>query len=331
MDIIPMIKFNQTYYGGCNSKKEKITFGRKLPLAPKTLDFDTFTKQFKNAYEDNSFEDVALKICSDEKNLIGEGGSKKVFRIEGVKDFLIALMKNEYKSGDLGPFESVPNVIPEHNFGQCIASNRSGLYIIPKVNGESHSLPNWLSRYKAKTEKDIPITGKEAQLVAQQIKKIANFPLRSYEDFALQLDCLTRNKIRVDALNPNNILVDGENKAFNLIDIDDDQKIFGEIPKPLNGSADMIALLLDSLMHVAYKDALTTKDSYNLGRAAKCIIEKCRVAAEKSIEDAPETNTRLHFELVMNYLKSRNTGKTILEDYDQFFAMYSDLMQRPID
>lgn len=288
-------------------------------------EYNKFVKEVQKVYGNESIIKVIKEHCLKNGELVGEGNSKKVFKIKGIKNFFIALVKNEYKGVITNKFKAVDNPLSDYNFGQFIATNNEGLYITQKVEGSSHSLPNWIAKYVARNHGQ-SIKEKDAQFVLKQIEKVAKFPLSSFEHLASELKYLNEKNIRIDPINPNNLLVEEEGKQLNIIDLEENQEVFSNLLKPLNGSIDMIALMLDSLLHYDYKQVLTIKDDLKLGKYAKEIIEKCKSATNNVMSDSTKENIHQHFSIIQDIHKNDPYRPALRDDFEKFESIYQDIL-----
>lgn len=305
----------------------KQSFGNKLTLK-NDFSFERFTKAAKEAFCDEPFEKVAHEICQNPANLIGEGVSKRVYSIPGMADYVLGVLKRIFNpAANEAPFHECPNMLKKYNFGQPIAENSNGLLIAKRVPGEEHSLPNWNSEYVAAVLRREPISQTKAQFVMDKIKLIEGFPIDAYENLAGQLKYLNEFSLRVDSINPNNILIDKKSKSLNFIDIGEDNKRYASIPNPVNGVRDLQVLLLDSLLHKKYLDTLNDKEKRTLMTLAKSIIEKCKATASKINLKNDTQNTRRHYQLATKHiLDTRGIDIRLPESYDEFVGIYKDIL-----
>ena len=285
--------------------------------------YHTFIKEVERVFGTEDFEKIARTIYENPDNIIGEGHSKLVYKIDGIKDFVLAVIKSELNPASTGTFEAVENLLPKYNFGQPIATNNNGLVILGKVNGREHSIHNW-HRFGIIGE---AITHSQAEDFLSKIEEIETFPMDAFEHLGSEIKYLNEKSIRMDSINPNNILFDSEEKQLNFIDVEY-KDIFTALPKPLNGVRDMIAILLDSLLHKKYFETLTTPQQNRLFEISKTIIEKCKAAASNINLHNDTANTRRTLEIAANDLarKSNTNINHAIDNYDYFVSAYKDLL-----
>ena len=217
--------------------------------------------------------------------------------------------------------------VRQYYFGEYIASNNNGLYLGLKIDGEPHSQPDWFKKYCKALDEPTCITEKDAKLFLSQLEEIEKFPLEAYEDFANQLKDLNTSRTRIDTVNPNNILVDKETTAFNIIDLIEGQSHFEHFENPINGSSDMIALLLDSLLHTKYLNALSEGDKERMQNSSKNIIKKCQKAAKNVGLPSQSEHTMETTKILENRIKKPlNIEPKFEESYKTFVEIYKDVL-----
>ena len=301
---------------------------RRTPPSFKAIDaklFEEFSKEIQRVYSVNDFSYVCKSIYKNPNNIIGEGNSKIVYKIDGVSDYVLAASKrSDYLTGSGNSFIPVPNTLQKYNFGQAIATNGHGLQILRKVEGQEHSLDNW-HRFGLQ---GFAVNKKQAEQFCSKVSEISALPLISYEQFALKLKYLNEKSIRVDSLNPNNILYDEKSKSINVVDLIDNKKALTRLSQPLNGKRDMISMILDSVMHKKIIEALNHIEQNELSYLSKIIIDKCKMASENVNLHNDPLNTRKFLEIVIERLQNRNkkSYEFLMANYDEFVSMYKDIL-----
>lgn len=305
-------------------KKQFVLFrGAKLPGG---ICYEDFIKQAKEQFQTDSFEKLSEKIVENADKLIGQGSAKKVFTIRGINDYVLAIFKREYKIDEpIKPFMPIEPELPDYNFSQSIAKNNQGFYIMGKVDGESHADPRWFTKIIKSARGLNAINNSDAKSFLSQLKNIEKYPLNAYEHLGEEFSYLNENGIRVDSMNPNNIIVDKKKQIFNYIDIFHEQKRFQSLKAPLNGVSDMIAMLLDSLLHTNYLSSLAQNDVEDMKSVSEDIIGKCKLAADNVKLSNTIDNTRKHVEIIQD-ITSKQFGIKLwlLERFDSFKELYKD-------
>lgn len=291
-------------------------------------EFNNFEKQAKNTF-DEDFNVIANRICNTPELLIGQGASKVVYEIPNIENFVLYKVRRKYNENSSAPFEPTKNLFGrgKYYFGEYIASNNNGLYLGLKIDGKPYSQPDWFKKYCKALEMPDSITENDAKFFLTQLEEIEKFPLESYEDFANQLKDLNTNRTRIDTINPNNILINKETKAFNIIDLIEGQNYFEHFENPINGSSDMIALLLDSLLHAKYMNALSDEDKEKLKNSSKNVVKKCKMASENVGLPSQSEHTMEATKILENRIKKPlNIEPKFEESYKIFVEIYKDVL-----
>ena len=195
------------------------------------------------------FQGDILGIIASHDNVLGEGRNKIVYSIPNVAEYVLALLKSKVKSTNCNicSFEQVKNLLPKFNFGQCIADNNNGLKILNKVNGKPHLLDDYVERINSYTVNG-DITLEDALRVMEKLKNLEEFPQESFDFLVQKIIYLNKKNVRIDTINPNNILIEYDTKEINLIDVEFNFHT-QNIKPPYNGYNDIIYLLLNPLLH----------------------------------------------------------------------------------
>lgn len=255
-------------------------------------------------------------VIANPENKIGEGTSKVAYAIPGIEKFVVAQMKNTPRMSR--EIIGCDGILSKYNFGEPIATNGSDLVIMEKIEGVAHSIPEWIKSLDASLSGIKPTKQKSKEFLAQ-ITKIEDFPVESYVDLAQKIKYLSDNGIRMDSINPNNLMIDSKNRQFNLIDQMDikDKSIIKKYP--INTTQDMISIVLDGLMHSSFLEQLDEVDKQKLITSSKKIIKKCRMAGK--IAGLENDNTNL---LTLYKKMGERRGKDAVKLYDGFVEIYKD-------
>lgn len=300
-----------------NSKKEK-----------KQSDLELFSLEVSKKYPDEPLESAVRKIISDEKNLIGQGNQKLVYKISNSAGYVIG--KFRYKEPSNSEIKLAENILPEYNFGQPVLTNGGDLIVMKKIEGTSHSLPDWLIRYREVVNGEGRTTKENAEKFLSSMEKIEKFPLQSYVDFANKLKYLSDRNIKADNINPNNVLVDCDKQAFHYIDLilPHEQKFFEPLERPLNTVDDMIALLCDPVMQSAYLNALDKNDAQILKEKTANVIENCEKAGKiAGLQKGAKNVEKMYLLGGMLEEKKVGTKNKMVEYYNEFLRLYKPLFE----
>ena len=312
---IALTKYNKVLYS------DTLSFsGNSMKLGQ----FETFVQKFQNIYGPDITKGLH-NIVSDIGNKIGEGAEKVVYAIPGVDDFVAGILKKQSFSD--APMAKVQDKFPNHNFSQTLGSNGSDLIIMKKVNGESHSLPDWAKNYRAAIYDGVNVPIDKAILFVNQAVTISDFPLDSYVDFAQQVKYLTSVKEKVDIFNPNNVLIDYGEKKFNLIDLMPNSSKFYQIKPEINCTRDMVNVLSDALMHKRYMDALNKDGASKLFEGTKKIISKTQQSGDIAGLSDDSSITFQTYDTLQKLLIAKGRNPKYAESYKGFLDLYRDFLK----
>ncbi len=298
------------YYG------ENISFG-------KTLNYKDFLISMKQAYKNKSIKNVIFSTISDPKNRIGSGFCADAYGIPQISDYIIRIERKYFT-----PQSFIQNPITEAyqntlapNFGQYIASNGHGFFINKKVQGESHSLPDWAFKIR-QIQNGEDLTHHDAKIIFNKIKTISQYPLSSFEELAQNIQKLNQyTKSEIDIINPNNLIVDADNQKFGIIDLWYKHKGY-DSPETYNGMDSMINLMLDPFSHTLAANKLSNSDRENFTQASYEIIQKTLISGEKAgLKRTNENALKIYIDF--DEKRSINFAR---KAYLEFLQMYKDLL-----
>lgn len=290
--------------------------------------FETFKNTMENVYGNTPLEDILDEITSDESNKIGEGSTKTVYEIKGT-DYVVGKIKGKEreKGAAIKPEE---NYLTKYNFARPIANNGSDLIVMKKVNGKSHSIPDYGIRYYGLVNGTKPITRDDALQFMGQLDKIKDYPIESFIDMAEKMAYLSDNGFKADNINPNNILVDEETKSFNIIDLFPDKLQFilkKNMQGGLNSVQDMINITTDAIMQPEYVKVLSPEEQAKLKADTIKVIKKCLFAGKFTNLRQDDTNTIKAYHISDEIESSMRGNKKGLEErYLKFKEMYKDYL-----
>jgi len=215
------------------------------------------------------------------ENFLGEWCSKQVYQIPNLPDLVLFVIKKEFKPWQpIMPFEKVDDSSEDLNYWQTVAVSPSGLWIMKRVYGNSHGVEVWINKLKSSDSwEQLEIT--DAINFYNQIKTVASYPIEAYIHFASQLKVLNKRKIRIDSINPNNVMINNINNTFCIIDFEDinSNHDFSVLPDPLNGAYDMRTLLSDWILNLEWLCILPDELHDSFIKYTIIILEKCKIAA----------------------------------------------------
>lgn len=289
----------------------------------RALNYHDFLTEMRKVCKNKSLKNVVLSTIADKKNYIGSGFNANAYNIPGVDDYIIRIERKTFT-----PQSFIQNPITEEtqnalapNFGQFVASNNFGFFINKKVFGESHSLSNWAEKIKA-VEYGQELTHTDAKTFLNKIHNIAEFPLQSYTELAQKIRKLNKfTESEIDIINPNNLIIDNENKKFGIIDLWYKHKENGNFP-PYNGIDSMINLMLDPFLHKRAYGKLSNTDGDKLKLASETIIKK----VFKASETAGLVRTKDGAMVIYKDMDKRLPDHFAVTSYSDFLDMYKNLL-----
>jgi serine/threonine protein kinase len=269
-------------------------------------------------------DDKTIKEIIISEKLLGKGHHKNVFLIPNFPDFVLAVIKNLYDpEKSVKPFVIKRDLFPGQNFGQSVAESSSGLIIMKRVSGISHGVQDWPSKVEIAHSGE-PLSTTDAIYFYNQIKKLVLFPIQTYETFAMQLKKFADKNIRIDAINPNNLLINNKDYSIHIIDFDTTSKPddLSGCPTPVNSLYDMYCLLLDSKLHCYWIKSLPDDLRKDFIENCKKIIKKCKTAAISVGLNINPDSTNYFFKT----LSKKHPRLKLWKDYEAFINLYKDFL-----
>ena len=243
-----------------------------------SLSFDNFN-QCRKIANICSISELTKNISPD--NFLGAGANSLVY------SFSDPVLSKWALKVDKEPFSNEKGFVIRKsrddfygmNMGQEIARIGDRYRILKKIEGVPHSLLDWSPKINV-GEKPSYIESVE---FLNSIKKISDFPQSSFDDYAKQLKLLTEKGYKQDSINPNNIIVDYDEKKLHIIDS-------YKVPHPshANSRVDLINVLLDFAFFSQFHEALSDEEKDELVNASKIIILKSNLASKKMGIDQDE-------------------------------------------
>lgn len=271
-----------------------------LSVFQKTSDktgFVDFMKVSKQAGVDNA-EDIG-RNCT-KKNILGTGANSVVYKFSNpLLDrwaIKVDIKHNDYKDSFSHPIQPVDDEFRGMNMGQEIARIGNRVHILKRINGKPHSFENW-SKHRAEGTK---ITEEDASVFLDDVKKIADFPQEAFDDYAKQLKILDDKGYKADSFNPNNYLIDYENRTIHIIDA-----YKYDVDAHLNTSYDLFCPLVDYPNYSRFYDVMSEKEKAEYIDFTEAIFEKCMTAAEKTGVSTSEDTFR---EFISRIDRRENNG-----------------------
>ncbi len=305
-------------------KSDAVSFKSKALINPI---WDEFELEFKKAHNDKQINDVLLSSIQKPNNRLGEGVKKVVYLIDGIDDFVVAYMKKEDFDPEK-PCRACPNEFGKYNIGQAVARNNAGLLIMKKISGKSHGLDDWSSVYRGFTRDGKNITKQQAQIFLSQLKVLNNLSFEAYINLAQQIKYLAEKKIKIDMINPNNLMVDDVNNKMTYFDPFENPVVFYPILPEVNSVHDMAYLLIDPLLQSEYLKVLEPEEKEELMSLTKDIMLKVKQAGKIAGLIDDEYIVAATYALLQGRLMVKNNERNprYLEQYSEFRKIYKDII-----
>ena len=271
--------------------KSNLEANRRISLP--AMQNDTFTKttSFKGSKNDDSFQAFvkwaeetdflsnADNIIEKTGRILGSGFEGITIEIPNNDKWVIKVIKRAsfiHQKSDRATICEVPDQLPDLNIGQMIAyvtmpiTNTSSrrFYILRKQKGDSYGINNTPPQKLNKKNIDTHINC---------LKKMAQFPLEAYKQMIRDIMQTNDAGYIFDFYNPNNILLDDENKRINFVDVDPTCK------ESVNYQfSDILYALLDGDFGITFLNSNEDKDLIGQAKKYSDIIKE---KFEKAIQD----------------------------------------------
>ncbi len=220
-------------------------------IRPKHSYNDSFVKQaFFNNYEPNdnsynsfikwakktNFTDEILNIIYNNDNKIGSGFEGSVYEIPGNKQWVLKVYDNcQYtkRLSDNAQITQIQDSVPNLNIGQSIAKiivpenceYSKIIYVLKKQKGKTYGIPH--TNYRRISEETI-------KKYIAFLSELSDYPIESFKRLIQEVSYSNSRGYRFDCLNPNNIMLDRNERKINLVDVkcynsEPETKQFGDI------------------------------------------------------------------------------------------------------
>lgn len=324
--------FTQKYFNTNQKNNVQDTENRKnsysLPLYRNdigfkgVLSYNDFLTQMHKAYKNKSLKNVVLSTIEDSKNFIGSGFSANAYDIPNVPDYIFRIERKSFtpKSFIENPIAAEIQNSQVPNFGQYVAANGHGFFINKKVKGTSHSLSDWTQKIK-QIETGSEILYSDAKIILSKLRELSEFPQSSFDDLANKIYKLNKyTESEIDIMNPNNLIVNNEDKSLGIIDLWYKHKDNGI--SPYNGIDTIINIMLDPFTHKKAYSKLNRADRELMKNSSKTIIKKAFEAGGKNGLE----RTSLNATALYRDFDKRLPEPFALPSYEEFLEMYKHLL-----
>ena len=293
---------------------------------------NSFLKLYKSQMDNIPLKDTIIKSITDDKNLVGEGRTKKVYSLVGLKDYVIRIYKNAFKKEDLQQKFLDPQTYLDR-LNDVVLSIPGKIDIAKKKNGTGVGIKDFAARieaHKFPPMKNVYATRTETLNSLKLYEQLQNFPLQSYEKAYRQLKKFCQKPgFQFDVISPGNILVDINKKTINLIDPlepEINNAVHGGLLDFSNdhGCDSLYPVLCDFLMHKEHMANLNSEETIRWEKAINNIISKCIAAGEKIGYKRNIENLKTLYGRIGKFWKTNE----IYNRYVNFVNKYSDTINK---
>ncbi len=287
--------------------------------------FDDFCFVVQKKYHNSSIQKAIYNSITNPENLLGIGREGSVYKLDKIFNYVIKIPNNCPMKTVKEDFVTLKDDFPFNNFGQAVAVNSDNVEILKRVYGNPHGpLMGKVSKQNNKLFLD------DAIMTLNQIVNISKFPIKSYIDFANQIKVINQHSIFcVDMLNPNNLMVDNNNKSLQIIDLFNKNK--NPILEDFKGDVhSMINLILCALYHSEIYSLLNNCQREELKSSVNVIVNKCILASKIVNLPISKVNPEELYDGIMDfvsYMKGTvQRGSTLSQKYREFRNIYSNIL-----
>ena len=281
-----------------------------IPYNDELFTFKTLSLKLKQLGADSTTK--ITQNCTDE-NIVGMGATSKVFQFTdpSLENWVIKVDTKHNGLNNSASFilEEVEDEFAGANMGQEIGKIGPFIKILKKIDGVPHSLKDWAVHRAT----DAPITAEQAGDFIGSLRRIAEFPQESFDEFARRLKLLDEKGYKADSFNPNNYMIDYKSKQLYIIDA-----YKYDVDAHMNSRFDLIAPLLDYPNYEKYHSAMSPTQQKEFIQLSKTIAEKCTIGA-KNAGVNPKESTFVEF---LQRIDAReNTANCYFQRYEKMKAI----------
>lgn len=309
---------------GCNTNL--CSFYYPLSFGKGNLSYQDFFHKCRYVCKDENISDLIKKSIQNNKNFIGSGKDHRVYKLDGVNDYVVRVPLNINDDCFAEELKPITDYFPNVNVGQAVAGNNRGVSVLKKVKGYEHGI----KMSKLFAQKNLP-TQEDAEIFLQQLKIIAGFENASYVDLAKQFKQINKSERFFVDTNPNNLMVDVLNNKLTVIDLFDKTQVPGLENFTSHVNA-MISLILDGQMHTRFLEKLSDVKKQEMINTSRIIIDKCKNAGLQAGILQSKISVADYFDNLMNFVYfkkgQKHTGITWGERYNDFCNLYKDILPK---
>lgn len=254
---------------------------------------ETFWKHYREKNGDIPLKDTISKSIDDDKNLLGEGLCKKVYNLDGLKNYIVRIYKNNFKKEDLDKQFTKPSNEYINTIDEVVLCIPNKIDITKKKSGKSLGLIDFSERieaHKSPPLQNVYVKREETLEALELYEQIKEFPLNAYQNAYKQVKKFCKKPgYQFDVISPNNILIDTKSKKINLIDPigpEINNHVHNKVLdfSTFHGADSLYPVLCDFLLQKEHRKNLSNEELERWDNAINTIISKCITAGEKNGE-----------------------------------------------
>lgn len=236
-------------------------------------------EEFKKWAEETNFIDNVEEIVDSTGEYLGSGFEGTTYGIPGTDKWVVKEDKRSaisfYKT-EKPQIVEIKDKAPSLNIGQMIAYIKKPisknatrtLYILKRQKGHSFGVPYDISTTVSKENIDMHISS---------LKKMSSLPLEAYSDMIDDVITANNAGFKFDYYNPNNILIDEDNKKIGFVDVTEE-----DIYPLKNQLPDILYCMLDGEFAINFnRSANSIGRKFEAQRYSNEIFSKFIMALEK--------------------------------------------------
>lgn len=266
---------SKNIYPNGYSSGPKIKTQNSLNFSGPRLPHQTF-EEFEKFAKETDFLNNLPNILEN-SNPFARGGQYNVYNIPNNDTFLLRISKKLYIPKEIpkqAQLKKAVDAFPNNNLGQKVAKIGEQISVIIKQSGEPNGIEDWQGRYWQ------PYFSKSLlPEFIDKLKTVAGMNQEAYNTLGEEVKLIVKKKKSFDYFNPQNVLIDKQNQAFNIVDVEENE--FRRNVK-LNSHNCILHSLLDEQNFMKAYKASNEEQQKEITIAAKEIRDKTKISANKN-------------------------------------------------
>jgi len=256
---------------------QKVNAQKSLNFSGPRLAHQSF-EEFEKFAEKTDFL-ASLKSILKEANFLESGAANCIYTIPNNNTFLLRIHKKASIENELTKelnIKKASDAFPKNNLGQKVALIGDRISVVIKQSGSPNGIKHWYEIFS-----NNEFSQKKLPEFIEKLKLNAGMNQKAYETMAEEIKLIHNKNHTFDYINPRNILVDKEQQAFNIVDVEPLLKFRHKLIN-LNSSNHMLMSLLDERQFMTAFHLSDASQKKEIEIAAKQIRDKTKIAAEKT-------------------------------------------------